>query len=128
MLPGGASGVRSLVLVAEEVSGRESEPPFGAVASLLGFLVARQTAPDWELENIATVPSLRRKGIGKQLLKALLDAARQTNSQAVFLEVRDSNAAARAFYETAGFQQIGRRKSYYKDPVEDAILYRFDLC
>jgi ribosomal-protein-alanine N-acetyltransferase len=46
----------------------------------------------------------------------------------VFLEVRESNAAARCFYEKAGFVQTGRRKSYYTDPAEDAVLYRYDLA
>lgn len=114
----------NLVLVAEKTPGQTSE----AAAPLLGFLVARQIAPEWELENIVVAASVRRNGVGKQLLKALLDAARQSNSQAVFLEVRNSNAAARALYESAGFVFSGRRNSYYTQPFEDAILYRFDLC
>lgn len=70
------------------------------------------------------VPAARRKGLGRQLLDALLAAAHKTDSESVFLEVRESNAAARKFYNKAGFQQIGRRKSYYTDPPDDAILYR----
>ncbi len=95
--------------------------------SVLGFLVARHLDPEWELENIAVAPRARRKGIGKQLLHALLAAARETHSESVLLEVRDSNKPARALYERAGFQQGGRRKSYYSNPVEDAVLYRFTL-
>ena len=68
----------------------------------------------------------RRKGLGQQLLDALLAAARETSSS-VFLEVRESNGAARSLYEKAGFQQTGLRKSYYKDPAENAILYRLRL-
>jgi ribosomal-protein-alanine N-acetyltransferase len=45
----------------------------------------------------------------------------------VFLEVRESNAAARTLYENAGFEQTGRRRSYYTSPLEDAILYRRTL-
>lgn len=66
----------------------------------------------------------RRKGIGQQLLDALLLAARESNIESVFLEVRESNHEARAFYEKAGFKLDGRRKSYYANPSEDAILYR----
>src|SRR5260370_27576096 len=69
---------------------------------ILGFLVASHLAPEWELENIVVAPSARRKGLGKRLLNALLAAAHETNSSAVFLEVRDSNAAARTLYEKAG--------------------------
>jgi ribosomal-protein-alanine N-acetyltransferase len=94
---------------------------------LLGFLVARHLAPEWELENLVVAPTIRRKGLGKRLLDGLLAHADGTNSDAVFLEVRESNASARALYESAGFAQTGRRKSYYAEPQEDAILYRRSL-
>jgi [ribosomal protein S18]-alanine N-acetyltransferase len=54
----------------------------------------------------------------------LLLAARETNSESVFLEVRESNHEARAFYEKVGFKLDGRRKSYYSNPPEAATLYR----
>jgi ribosomal-protein-alanine N-acetyltransferase len=60
-------------------------------------------------------------------LDALSAAARETNSSSIFLEVRESNAAARTLYELASFEQTGRRKSYYTNPAEDAILYRRTL-
>jgi [ribosomal protein S18]-alanine N-acetyltransferase len=91
--------------------------------SVLGFLIAHHLAPEWELENLVVAPTARRKGLGKRLLEALLDAAGETNSS-VFLEVRESNAAARALYENSGFEQTGRRPSYYTSPLEGAILYR----
>jgi len=94
---------------------------------VLGFLIAQHVAPEWELENIVVADADRRKGLGKQLLDALLVRARETNSDAVFLEVRESNASARALYESAGFEGSGRRKSYYGAPQEDAILYRQSL-
>jgi ribosomal-protein-alanine N-acetyltransferase len=94
---------------------------------LLGFLIARFLTPECELENIVVSPAVRRRGIGKQLLDALLLAARETNSEAVFLEVRESNYAARAFYGSAGFKLDGQRKSYYFNPSEDAILYRLPV-
>jgi len=56
-------------------------------------------------------------------MEALLVQARQTNSDAVFLEVRESNTAARRLYQKLGFEETGRRKSYYSNPVEDAVLY-----
>jgi len=94
---------------------------------LLGFLVARHVAPDWELENIVVAPAARRKGVGQRLLGALLAKALETGSQVLFLEVRESNAAARGLYEKAGFKPTGRRKSYYPNPQEDAILYRLSV-
>jgi [ribosomal protein S18]-alanine N-acetyltransferase len=126
-------GVKRLVLVAETPLSSASlavirdetiRPDMGCVQ---GFVVARHVAPEWELENIVVAPAARCRGLGQRLLDALLAAARETNSSSVFLEVRESNAAARGFYEKVGFVQTGRRKSYYTDPAEDAVLYRYGL-
>jgi ribosomal-protein-alanine N-acetyltransferase len=113
-----------LVLVAETEPPRASGLKADAGSGILGFLVAHHVPPEWELENIVVAPAARRKGIGKRLLNGLLAAARESNSTAVFLEVRDSNTSARALYEKAGFKQTGHRPSYYTSPSEDAILYR----
>lgn len=107
-----------LVLVAEtEPSGqRESR-------KVTGFLIARQVPPEWELENIVVAPEARGRGIGTSLMVEFLGRAQQSGGESVFLEVRESNAAARALYEKLRFQQSGRHKSYYVNPMEDAILY-----
>lgn len=121
----GAS-VHRLAIVAEGSSEQVSNSA-APDQGLLGFLVARLLPPECELENIAVAPSIRRRGIGSQLLEALRRAAKDTNCESVFLEVRESNQAARAFYESVGFKREGRRKSYYSKPSEDAILYRLAL-
>jgi [ribosomal protein S18]-alanine N-acetyltransferase len=90
---------------------------------LAGFLAARHVEGEWELENIVVGPELRGRGIGTQLIEALLEHMRATNAGAVFLEVRESNTAARKLYQKAEFRETGRRKLYYSDPAEDAILY-----
>lgn len=105
--------VSGLALIAR--SGEHSE--------ILGFLVAQHVGPEWELENVVVAPEMQGKGIGTRLMLELLKQAQQTNSETVFLEVRESNVAARALYEKIGFLQTGRRKSYYNNPLEDAILY-----
>jgi len=120
--PGSATGV---VLVAESPVTPASRPD--TVGEVVGFLVARHLAAEWELENIVVAPTARRQGLGKRLLDALFSVARETNGGSVFLEVRESSAAARTLYERAGFEQTGRRKGYYTDPVEDAVLYRCAL-
>jgi len=97
------------------------------MSPILGFLVASHHAPEWELENIVVAPESRGKGIATQLMRALLDRVQNTNGESVFLEVRESNSAARSLYERLGFQQTGRRKSYYANPIEDAILYSKSL-
>lgn len=105
--------VSTLALVAE----------YKANPALVGFLIARHVAIEWELENIVVAAEARGKGIGTQLMEELCARARQTNSEAVFLEVRESNVAAISLYRKLGFQQTGRRKSYYSSPIEDALLF-----
>lgn len=92
-----------------------------------GFLVAHAIAGEWELENIVVGERFQKQGIGLALLRALLKEAAAGHAISIFLEVRESNLAARRLYENAGFRESGRRPRYYPDPVEDAILYRLDL-
>lgn len=108
-----------LVLIAQQLPGAQA-------SRIVGFLVARHLAPEWELENIVVSSSEQRRGIGGTLLQTLLQRANEADNGAVFLEVRESNAAARGLYESGGFRQAGRRKSYYANPLEDAVLYRWD--
>jgi len=116
-----------IVLVSEAAPPSASGLKSDAGSAILGFLVAQHLAPEWELENLVVAPRARRKGLAKRLLNALLATAKKTDSTAVFLEVRDSNAPARALYEKVGFRQVGRRYSYYTSPSEDAVLYRRTL-
>jgi ribosomal-protein-alanine N-acetyltransferase len=90
-----------------------------------GFLIARRIDREWELENVVVSPGRRRHGLGARLLRALLDFARSQGAAAVFLEVRESNTAARALYEKCGFIHKGNRPGYYHDPKEGAALYHF---
>jgi len=96
-------------------------------SELQGFVIARVVGEEWEIENIAVAGSARRRGLGTRLLGELLDLARAKGAAAVFLEVRESNQAARVLYEKWAFLESGRRPGYYKDPAEDAILYRLDF-
>jgi ribosomal-protein-alanine acetyltransferase len=93
-------------------------------STLFGFLVARRIDDEWELENIAVAPAVRRKAIGTRLLKEFFRLAGQVSGKSIFLEVRESNHPARAFYEKFEFTQIARRKAYYQNPLEDALIYR----
>ena len=96
--------------------------------ALAGFLVARHSPPEWELENIVVAPEVAPDRDREEAAGYSARQARQTNSEAVFLEVRESNTAARRLYEKLGFRQTGRRKSYYTNPIEDAVLYPLNLC
>src|SRR6476646_5691248 len=93
--------------------------------SVVGFIVGRQIADEWEIENIAVTGSARRCGLGSRLVGELLDLVRGHGGKAVFLEVRESNRAARSLYEKWAFLEVGRRKMYYQDPAEDALVLKF---
>jgi len=122
------AGDEYLVLVAEKDSEVQTHhEPDQQTSSMLGLLVAHRVHTDWELENVVVKADFRRKGIASKLFGELLRHARETGSEAVFLEVRDSNDSARAAYGKWGFSEVGRRKSYYSNPIEDAVLYRFSL-
>jgi len=90
-----------------------------------GFLVWRAAGEvECEILNLAVLPDFRRKGIGRALVESLLDSF----GRDVFLEVRESNGAARELYKSLGFEEINRRPEYYKDPSEAAIVMKFHSC
>ena len=95
---------------------------------LHGFLVAHEVAGEWEIENIVVQQLMRRRRLATRLLAELQAVARTEGATAIFLEVRESNQAARAFYESRGFCTSGRRPRYYSNPDEDAITYRLALA
>jgi len=95
-----------------------------AEAVVQGFVIGRATDREWEIENIAVAGPARRRGHGTRLLGEFLDLARVQGARAVFLEVRQSNLAARRLYEKWAFVESGRRRRYYQSPEEDAITYR----
>ena len=100
----------------------------GEADRLCGFISAQAVVGEWEIENLVVAAKLLRRGIGSELIGALIERVRSEAATAILLEVRESNRAARGLYEKRGFREVGRRRSYYADPVEDAILYtlRFD--
>lgn len=93
--------------------------------NVVGFIVGRQVEDEWEIENIAVTGAARRRGLGSRLVGELLDLARISGGKSVFLEVRESNRAARSLYEKWAFIEVGRRKAYYQNPPEDALVLKF---
>lgn len=90
-----------------------------------GFLVTRQVGPgEREILNVAVDPAYRRKGVARRLIQEELSCRSGTPGGIWFLEVRESNAAAVRLYEALGFSEVGRRKDYYKNPAETAIVMR----
>lgn len=96
--------------------------------SISGFLCARLVATEWEIENIAVVEAARRRGIARELVEELMRRANSQDATAIWLEVRESNQPARQLYEKHGFKETGKRRAYYRNPEEDAVLYSFHCC
>lgn len=92
-----------------------------------GFLVARAAGPEWEIENIAVAEPVQRNGFAGRMVRELLVEAHAEHAHQVWLEVRESNVAARGLYRKSGFLESGRRAGYYREPAEDAILYKLTL-
>jgi len=89
---------------------------------IAGFISGRRAADEGEILNLAVKAQFRREGVGKALLKALVEQFIGENVAQVFLEVRESNRTAVSFYESVGFLEIGRREGYYREPVEAALV------
>ncbi len=80
-----------------------------------------------ELGNVSVAPGWRRRGIGQKLVNAVLTRASERGVREVFLEVRVSNVGAQNLYLQYGFAEVGRRRNYYLEPVEDALVMRKEL-
>ena len=90
-----------------------------------GFLVARSVADEEnELLNLAVGPEFRRQGVARRLIASLIADTRGE----IFLEVRESNQAARNLYKSMDFKEVSRREKYYESPAEAAIVMKFHSC
>jgi len=96
-------------------------------AAVRGFAVARIVGEEVEIENLVVDAKRRNQGLGAKLLDRIIELSRLGNASRVFLEVRESNPAARALYGKCGFVLSGRRRAYYTSPREDAVLYSHKL-
>jgi ribosomal-protein-alanine N-acetyltransferase len=89
---------------------------------VIGYTVTKHVEDEGHILNLAVHPAHRGKGIAKVLVSKGLEELRQKGSRYVYLEVRVSNAEAIRLYESFGFRAGGIRKSYYLEPVEDALV------
>ena len=92
--------------------------------SLAGYVGSQTVMDETDMMNLAVAPEFRRQGVGETLVNALVVSLKELGSRCLTLEVRDSNEAARALYAKLGFGEIGRRRGYYRDPREDALILR----
>lgn len=89
-----------------------------------GYIGSQTVMDETDMMNVAVHPDFRRRGIAEALVNGLVDALKTQGSHCLTLEVRASNAPAIALYEKLGFSEIGRRKNYYRNPREDALILR----
>lgn len=90
--------------------------------TVAGYVGSQTVMGETDMMNIAVAPAFRRRGIARELIQALLRELARQGSHRLTLEVRASNAPARALYESLGFAQVGRRPNYYRNPKEDALI------
>ena len=102
----------ALWLVAEE-SGR-----------VAGYIGSQTCGDESDVMNVAVHPDFRRRGMAEALVNSLTEELKKIESRCLTLEVRASNVPAIALYEKLGFVEIGRRKNYYRNPREDALIMR----
>lgn len=89
---------------------------------VIGYIGVSVVADSCFINNIAVYPACRRQGVGTALLKIAIMTADVNSTEFISLEVRESNAAAIALYEALGFEEMGRRKNFYRRPQEDALI------
>lgn len=89
---------------------------------VVGYLCLWVVVDEVHVTNLAVDPAWRGEGIGRRLLGTILAYHRAGGARRAFLEVRPDNAWARRLYQGLGFQEVGRRRGYYIDTGEDALL------
>lgn len=98
-----------------------------STGELLGFAMGRMVTDEGEVLNFAVKKEYRRRGVGRVLIEELLEELRQRGTVKVFLEVRESNTGAIAFYREMAFEQVGRRPGYYQQPDEAAVVMQAEV-
>ena len=116
------SQIDSLMLVARGADGVRL-----AGGPIAGFIVARHVADEIHINNVAIRPAFRRHGIAARLLEDVLRWGREKGAHMAILEVRAGNSVAQRLYRAGGFEIVGRRRRYYKEPLEDALLMAVSL-
>lgn len=91
---------------------------------VVGYVGSQTVMGETDMMNVAVHPDYRRRGIAKALIEALICGLKERDSHCLTLEVRASNSPAIALYTELGFLEAGRRKNYYRNPKEDALILR----
>jgi ribosomal-protein-alanine N-acetyltransferase len=95
---------------------------------IAGFLILSTVLDEAEILEVAVPENLRRSGIASELMDEVFGWCQKNGTGQIFLEVRESNFPARAYYKKYGFVENGLRKNYYRNPVENAVLMSKELA
>jgi len=95
--------------------------------SVVGYVIGQTAADEGEILNLGVAPAHRGRGVGHALVERMLALLHERGAEVAYLEVRESNGAARHLYESLGFREVARRRRYYRRPVEDAVVLRTTL-
>ena len=91
---------------------------------VVGYVGSQSSFDEADMMNLAVHPDFRRCGVAQQLVEGLCETLAQKGVRCLLLEVRASNEPAKALYEKLGFEQVGCRPNYYRNPKEDALILR----
>ena len=91
---------------------------------VVGYVGSQTVLGETDMMNIAIHPDNRKQGIATELIGALIEALNERGSHSLMLEVRVSNEPAKSLYLKLGFEVVGVRKNYYRNPREDALILR----
>lgn len=109
--------------LAEELKNENSHFLVAVSDKILGYIGVQEICGEAYITNVAVFGEYRNAGIGRALLKAACKGAKERNCEFITLEVRESNLAAIALYESEGFEKAGLRKNFYSNPTENGVIY-----
>lgn len=91
---------------------------------VIGYVGSQSVLGETDMMNIAVHPDYRNQGVATELINTLIDKLLKRGSHSLMLEVRQTNEAAKNLYMALGFETVGIRKNYYRNPREDALILR----
>ena len=109
--------------LSEELSNVNSHFLVAVNDGVFGYIGVQEICGEAYITNVAVLGKHRKKGIGRNLLRAAVNGAKSRGCEFITLEVRESNESAISLYESEGFEVAGIRKNFYSDPIENGIIY-----
>ncbi len=109
--------------LSDELKNENSHFLVAVCDEVAGYIGVQEICGEAYITNVAVFEKYRKLGIGRALIRAACDGAQSRNCEFITLEVRESNIPARRLYEKHGMRMYARRKNYYQNPKEDAVLY-----